>query len=133
MRVLIVSHNYFATIWVYLWLAFGGVAGAAGDALLNRWAKDGDMQPLILSAMLWLVAVACFAVVLKVQAFPFGAAVVLGLLVHICLAVVFDRIWFGGRLTCWQWVGIACAMAAIILIGTGTHHNTDTPMLSRGV
>jgi multidrug transporter EmrE-like cation transporter len=104
---------------VYALLAFAGIAGAAGDALLNDWAKNGEVRPLVFSAILWLAAVGCFGGVLKLQVFPFGAAVVLGLLIHSGMAVAIDRIYFGGRLTPMQWAGLVCALAAIVLIDRG--------------
>ena len=67
----------------------------------------------------WIAAVACFACVLKLQVFPFGAAVVLAPAVDAALAVIIDRLYFAGRLSAWQWAGIVCAAVAIILINIG--------------
>jgi multidrug transporter EmrE-like cation transporter len=123
-----VSHETFATLCVYLMLALAGFAGAAGDTLLNHWAISGAMRSLVLSTLLWFVAVGCFGGVLKFQAFPFGPAVVLGLLVHAGMAVVLDRWCFGGRLTPMQWAGLGCAVAAILLIDRGNPaHRADAP------
>jgi uncharacterized membrane protein len=80
------------------------------------------------SIALWVTAVSCFAVLLKCQAFPFGAAVVLGLLVHSALAVLLDRMYFGGRLTLWQWVGIVFAVVAIILVSHDQPQTAVTPV-----
>ena len=107
------------TIWVYVLLVFTGAVGAAGDALTNHWVRTNRVVWLAASFVLWIIAAALFAWLLKSEQFTFGVAVVLALLIHSTLAVVFDRFYFGGRLSAWQWAGFACALIAIVLINRG--------------
>ena len=108
-----------ASLGVYTLLVLAGGVGAVGDAFLNRWVTTDKLVWLVVSFVLWVLAVTCFALLLKYQVFPFGAAVVLALLVHSALAVLFDRWYFGGRLTLCQWIGICCALVAIVPVGQG--------------
>lgn len=68
---------------------------------------------------MWLIAVSLFACLLKRHRFTFGAAVVLALLAHSLAALCLDRFFFDGRLTASQWIGVCCAIAALILINSG--------------
>jgi len=108
----------------YTILIASGALGALGDVLMNHWAKSGKTLSLVASLFLWVVAVSAFAWLLKAGRFPFGGAVVLGLLVHSTTALIFDRLYFGGRLSIWQWGGIALAVLAMVLIDLG-HASTD--------
>jgi len=120
------------TFWAYVLLVFAGGIGAVGDALLNSWVKTDKPATLAAAAALWLTSVVCFAGLLKCGRFQFGAAVVLGLLVHSTLAVVFDRLYFGGRLSPWQWTGILFGVAAIVLIGQGNPVTTRVSAVQPG-
>jgi len=114
---------------VYSLLIVVGVAGAVGDALLNHWVKTNRILWLTVGFCFWLIACASFAFLLKWERFTFSAAVVLGLLVHSGLAVILDRIYFGGRLTTWQWVGLACAILAIVLMDQGDGEAPALPLV----
>jgi drug/metabolite transporter (DMT)-like permease len=98
---------------------FAGATGAVGDALLNHWAKSHRVLWLVVALSLWLVAAVSWAWLLKSERFSFSAAVILSFMVHSSLAVIFDRVYFGGRLSIWQWAGFVCALVAIILIDRG--------------
>jgi hypothetical protein len=113
------ADDFQRTFWAYTLLLSAGGIGAIGDAFLNSWVKTEKPATLAVASILWLTAVICFVGLLKCGRFQFGAAVVLGLLVHCSLAVVFDRLYFGGRLSGWQWVGILFGLAAIVLVGQG--------------
>lgn len=115
--------------WAFALLAFAGGIGAVGDAILNHWVKTHRTLWLFVSFIFWIAAASCFAWLLKCERFTFGAAVVLGLLVHLTLAVILDRIYFGGRFTFWQWIGFLCAMTAIILMAQGNTNESLPPIL----
>jgi hypothetical protein len=104
---------------VYGLLIVVGVFGAIGDATLNLWARSNRPLWLLVSYLIWIGVATLFGLVLKWERFTFGAAVVLALLVHSVAAIVIDRAYFGGRLSVWEWAGIACACAAITLIEIG--------------
>ena len=104
---------------VYGLLVAVGVAGAIGDATLNQWARSNRTAWLLASYLIWAAVATLFGLLLRWDRFAFGAAVVLSLLVHAVAAVVIGRVCFGGRLSGWDWAGIACACAAVVLIEAG--------------
>jgi drug/metabolite transporter (DMT)-like permease len=106
----------FAVYWL---LVVVGVFGAIGDTALNLWARSNRSQWLLLSYFLWIGVATLFGFILRWHRYTFGAAVVLALLVHAVAALVIDKVYFGGRLSGWEWAGLACACAAIALIEIG--------------
>jgi len=110
------ANHFGAFPWVYAFLGIVAATGAASDILLNYWVKSGSAIWFVGALALSASSVVCFSWALKEREFAFGAAVVLALLLHSVVAVLFDRLYFGGHLTHWQWAGIACALAAIVLI-----------------
>ena len=104
---------------VYGLLVVVGVFGAVGDATLNQWARTHRLWWLLLSYLIWIGVATLFGFVLRWERFTFAAAVALELLVHSVAAIVIDKAYFGGRLSVWEWAGIACACAAVMLIEIG--------------
>lgn len=106
-------------IATYTLLVVVGVLGAAGDAVLNRWARGEGAKWLALSYGVWVGVATLFGLVLRTERFTFGAAVVVALVVHSTVAVAIDRTYFGGHVTAVQWVGLFLAISSLVLIEVG--------------
>lgn len=118
-------------IGVYCLLVVVGVAGAIGDAALNQWAKSSRIGWLLASCVIWIGVATLFGLVLKWERFTFSAAVILALVVHSVVAVAFDRLYFSGRLSGWEWAGIVFAFAAVVFIEIGRASGPDSGPGSR--
>ena len=107
------------TILVYGFLAAAGLLRAVSDAVLNQWARTGRLPWLLAAYAAWLAVATLLGLVLRWQYFSFAGAVVLFLLVNSAGAVLLDLKFFSGRMTAWQWAGIALAAAAVCCIEVG--------------
>jgi hypothetical protein len=104
---------------VYGLLVAVGVLGAIGDATLNQWARSNRPGWLLVSYLVWFGVATLFGIVLRWDRFTFASAVILSLVVHSLVALAIDKAYFGGRVSRWEWAGIACACAAIALFEFG--------------
>jgi multidrug transporter EmrE-like cation transporter len=111
---------------IYAILALAGILGAASDAVLNQWARNGRLGWLLAAYVSWLVVATLVGMILRMGYFGFGAAVVLFLLVNSVGAIILDRVLFGGRLSLMGWVGIGLAFAAIVCIELGRDHSATS-------
>lgn len=108
-----------AAVWVYTVLVLVGILGAASDAILNQWARTNRPLWLLAAYLAWLVVATLLGVILRWQYFTFAGAVVVFLLVNSAAAILLDRVLFAGRLTAWEWVGVALAVLAMCCIEVG--------------
>jgi len=106
-------------VLIYLFVFVVGLIGAISDALLNQWAKTDSLWWLLGAYLSWFVVATLLGFLLKWQFFTFSGAVVLFLLVNSVGAIVIDTSVFGERLTVWQWVGMAFAIAGMCCIEIG--------------
>ena len=113
------SDGWQRTVLVYGTLAAAGVLGAASDAVLNQWARTNRLPWLLAAYAAWLAVATLLGLVLRWQYFSFGGAVVLFLVVNSAGAVLIDLRFFAGRMTAWQWAGVALAVAAVCCIEVG--------------
>jgi hypothetical protein len=93
--------------------------GPVSDAVLNQWARTNRLPWLLVAYASWLVVATLLGLVLRWQYFSFAGAVVLFLLINSAGAVLLDLKFFSGRMTAWQWTGIALAVAAVCCIEVG--------------
>lgn len=102
-----------------------GVTGAFGDILINRWAKSNGIGWLISSYVMWIVSVTLLGYFLRWERFTFSAAIFIAFVVHAMIAVVFDLLYFGGRLSKTEWIGIVFAAVALFLLEVGRESTSD--------
>ena len=123
------SDGWQRTVFVYALLVAAGGLGAVSDAVLNQWARTNKLPWLLGAYATWLAVATLLGLILKWQYFSFGGAVVLFLLVNSAGAVLLDLTLFAGKLTAWQWAGIALAVAAVccIEIGRAKAHAAPEP------
>jgi hypothetical protein len=96
-----------------------GVLGAISDATLNEWAQSHRGAWLVLSYALWIAVATLFGFLLRSEHLSFGVLVVLFLLANSAIAVVLDRVVFGGSIRPGQWAGLAFALLAVVCIEYG--------------
>ena len=104
---------------VYGFLVAAGLLGAVSDAVLNQWARTNKLPWLLAAYAAWLAVATLLGLILKWQYFSFGGAVVLFLVVNSAGAVLIDLKFFSGKMTPWQWAGIALAVAAVCCLEVG--------------
>jgi hypothetical protein len=96
-----------------------GFLGAVSDAVLNQWARTNKLPWLLAAYGAWLAVATLLGLILRWQYFTFSSAVILFLLVNTAGAIVLDRQLFSGRISPWEWIGIALAVAAMCCIEIG--------------
>jgi hypothetical protein len=114
-------------VLVYVVLIGVGLLGAISDAILNQWAKTGQVSWLLASYAAWILVATLLGYILRLNYFTFGAAVVLFLLVNSVAALVLDHTLFAGRLTFRGWLGIGFAVLAIVCIESSRPHGVTSP------
>ena len=109
---------------VYAVLAVVGTLGAISDAILNQWARTGRTSWLLAAYAAWILVATLLGLVLRLNYFTFGVAVVFFLMVNSVAALLLDRVLFAGRLTARGWLGIGLAVAAIVCIESSRPHDS---------
>lgn len=104
---------------LFLLVVTVALSGVVGDVLVNQWAKTLQVRWWVLSIPVWVVAATVFGVTLREKHYSFGVMVVVILLVHSGLVLAWDTLVERATLTPMQWVGVAAAISAIILIEVG--------------
>lgn len=99
-----------------------GLLGALSDAVLNQWAKVGGIGWLVASYAAWCVVATVLGFMFRAKHFSFGTATVIFLLANVVFAVLVDYVVFKGKITKWQWVGIALAAIALVVLELGKAH-----------
>jgi len=112
---------------VYVLLVAIGVTGGLGDIWIFKWAKSNNTLWLVLACLIWLASLILFGLLLKWDSRTFSAAVVLSTVFHVVLVVVCDMVYFGGRLTQMEWVGVGFAAVAVILLELGREKHDEPP------
>jgi hypothetical protein len=103
----------------YIVLAVVGLAGAAGDISLYRWAKSSRLGWLAFGMASWIVSLLLFALLLRHGERSLGATFVLAAVIHV--GVVLGWEWFRGEsnTSTLLWVGLVMAAVGIVLIELG--------------
>ena len=104
---------------VYSLIAAVGVTGAIGDVFANKWAKSNSPGWLIASYVLWMISVTLLGYFMRWERFTFSSAIFIAFVVHATITVLSDLIYFGGRLSRIEWLGIGFAIVAILLLEGG--------------
>ncbi|MEO8538311.1 MAG: hypothetical protein ABI577_01130 [bacterium] len=104
---------------LYVGMAGLGLLGAISDATLNQWAESHRSVWLIASYLLWLAVATLFGLFLRSDHLTFGIAVIVFLTVNCAFALVLDVAVFDGSISRQQWLGVAFAAAALVLLETG--------------
>ena len=103
----------------YALLLLAGLTGGAGDILLARWARDS--RPLWMAAGLgsWCVCLILFALLMRHGGRTLGVTFTLSAVVHVAVVLGWDLLMGEAKTTIAQWVGVALAIAGIVLIEAG--------------
>ena len=104
---------------MFLMVVTVAILGVAGDVLVNQWAKTLLARWWLLSIPVWVVTATVFGVVLRDKHYSFGITVVVILLIHSGLVLAWDALVERASLAPTQWVGIAAAIPAIVLMEAG--------------
>ena len=103
----LINNIYFLVIAV-------GLSSAVGDALINQYVRSGKITWFILGCLGWCTAAAFWSQILKKQLF--APSVALFFLGNIGIAVLIGYFYFGDRVPAIQWLWIALAVVAVVLI-----------------
>lgn len=93
--------------------------GVAGDILMNEWAKTHLIRWWVMSIPVWVLAATIFGLLLRQKHYTLGVAVVVILLIHSVFVLAWDAVIEKATLAPMQWLGIAAAVVAIILMEEG--------------
>lgn len=99
---------------IYFLVVTVGLLSAVGDALINQYVKTGNFSWFLVGCLGWITAAAFWSQILKKQLF--APSVALFFLGNIGMAVLIGHFYFGDRVPAIQWLWIAFAMVAMILI-----------------
>lgn len=114
------------------WLTYGllvaiGLSGGLGDIWIFNWARSSETWWLLVACFAWVVSLIMFGLLLKWDNRTFCAAFMLSTVFHVVLVVGVDLVYFGGRLSQLEWVGMGMATVAIVLFELGREHLPDAP------
>ena len=111
--------NNIAPILTYLLLVLIGLTSGVGEILLYKGVKP--LQPLLLLAAggLWCVSLTLFGVLLRIEHFSFGAAVILATIVHLAIAIGWGLLFTGNKVSSLELAGLILAIIAVILLEAG--------------
>lgn len=104
---LVRSNLYFLVVAV-------GLSSAVGDAFINQYVKTGRVSWFFLGCLGWCTAAAFWSQILKKQLF--APSVALFFLGNIGIAVLIGHFYFGDKVPAIQWLWVALAIVAMILI-----------------
>lgn len=107
---------------LYALLVGSAVLGCFGDILIFQWAKGQNCWGLAGGIGLWCVSLLLMGYLFRQSTLPFSAAIVLLVVIHLLIDVVWDVAVFGSRLSFWQWLGVALACGAVLLLQFGKSH-----------
>ena len=98
----------------YFLVAAVGLSSAVGDALINQYVKTDRLSWFLLGCLGWCTAAVFWSQILKKQLF--APSVALFFLGNIGIAVLIGHFYFGDRVPMLQWIWIALAVIAMVLI-----------------
>lgn len=104
---------------IYLLLIAVGIAGAAGDILVSRWARSNVTTWLLASWVCWIASVTLFGYLMRTERFAFSAAIFVAFAAHGVTSVLFEQLVLRQRLSREEWLGIALATIAVVMLEVG--------------
>src|SRR3989344_5912534 len=107
MLVALFSNIYFLVVAV-------GLSSAIGDALINQYVKTNRFGWFLFGCLGWCTAAIFWSQILKQQLF--APSVALFFLGNIGIAVLIGYFYFGDHVPVIQWLWIALAVVAMVLI-----------------
>lgn len=102
---------------IYILGGLAGIVGAIADGFLNQWAKNGGIAWLSIGYVLSFVMVTIFVYMLKREAL--GMSLLIFILCNALAGLFISRVFFGERLAPVQWLGVAFAVFALVLLDKG--------------
>jgi len=99
---------------IYFLIVAVGLSSAVGDTLINQYIKSGRFKWFLLGCLGWCIAAAFWSQILKKQLF--APSVALFFIGNIGVAVLIGHFYFGDRVSAIQWLWVALAIVAMILI-----------------
>lgn len=118
-------------VTTYLMLILVGVAGAVGDILVSRWAKTDGIGWLLGSWLFWIASVTLFGYFLKSDRFAFSTAIsFIAFAAHGVVSLLFDFLFLQTRLSREEWLGIALAIIAVLVLEVGRVRREETATLA---
>lgn len=102
---------------IYFLGALAGLVGAIADGFLNQWAKNGGTGWLSAGYIGSLIMVTIFVYMLKREAL--GMSLLIFVLSNALCGLFISRVFFGERLAPVQWIGVAFAVFALVLLDKG--------------
>lgn len=118
------------SLLAYSLIAAVGVTGAVGDVFANKWAKSNSLGWIFASYALWIISVTLLGYFLRLERFTFSSAIFIAFVVHATITVFSDLIYFGGRLSKIEWLGIGFAVVAILLLEAGRKTSSEVESAS---
>jgi multidrug transporter EmrE-like cation transporter len=104
--------NLFSNI--YFLIIATGLSSAVGDALINQYVRTNRLGWFLLGCLGWCTAAIFWSQILKQQLF--APSVALFFLGNIGIAALIGYFYFGDQLSLTQWIGIAIAIVAMVVI-----------------
>jgi multidrug transporter EmrE-like cation transporter len=102
---------------VYFLIVVVGLSSAVGDALINQYSRTNNLNFFLLGCFSWFIAAAFLSQILRKELF--APSVALFLLGNIIIAALIGYFYFGDHVPITQWLWIALAVVAMILIVRG--------------
>ncbi len=99
---------------IYFLVVVVGLSSAVGDAWINQYVRTNHLSWFLLGCLGWCTAAIFWSQILKKQLF--APSVALFFLGNIGVAVLIGYFYFGDRIPTMQWVWIALAIVAMVLI-----------------
>jgi|SRR3989344_244963 len=95
------------------------ICGAVGDVLINQWAKTQNYLWWGASIPFWVAAATVFGFLLQQKHYSFSVSLIAILVIHSGIVLVWDVLVERALISPIQWVGVAAALLAIVLMEVG--------------
>lgn len=108
---------------LYALMAGSAILSGFGDILLFHWAKAQSGWAFLAGIVLWIFSLVMMGLFFRYSNLPFGLSVVLLVVIHLFIDIIWDVAVLGSRLSLWQWIGVAFAVASIALLQASSKHS----------
>lgn len=110
-------------VGLYVLMIGSAILSGFGDILLFHWAKANSGFAFLAGILLWILSLVMMGLLFRYSTLPFGLTVVLMVVIHLFIDIIWDVVVLGSRLTPWQWVGVAFAVASLVLLQANGKHS----------
>lgn len=113
---------------IYGLILVTAIAGALGDIFIYNWAKTNVMAWMVAACLVFLVSIIAFGFLIKLDTRSLSAAFLIVSMVHAAAVLGCDWLYYGERLNRVECIGMAMAVATIVVLEIGHSMRPEAPV-----